>query len=238
MRKFYSTGKKKRNTDFSNMEIASNFHDIDWLKKALTHSSYIPQQSGDRVKGKACYLSGRGGDNERLEFLGDAVLDAVISKILFDRISADEGDLSKLRSQIVCEHSLANIARDLEVGDFLLLGRSVEQSGGRDADSILSDAVEAIIGALFIDSGYEACFDFAFDVFEDTIDAAIAGKLFADFKSEFQEYIQSSGMDAKDYIRYNLVDSDGPDHAKTFFVELLLDGKKGGRGKRQNKKRS
>ena len=235
MKKTDDNVKFKFNVGLKNPELAGLFSDISLLENALTHSSFHAANA-EHVQGAVCDLAQNGINNERLEFLGDAVLDLVISELLFSRIAANEGDLSKLRAQIVCEHSLSLIARKQHIGDFLILGRSVEQSGGRQSPSILSDALEAVIGALFVDSGYDICREFVLKIFDATIKSAIAGELFTDFKSEFQEYVQSSGKDAKDHIAYRLVDSKGPEHSKIFFVELLLDGKSVGSGSGKTKK--
>lgn len=235
MKKTDDNAKFRSKVSLKNPELAGLFNDISLLENALTHSSFHVVNT-ERAQGAVCDLAQNGINNERLEFLGDAVLDLVIAEVLFSRIAANEGDLSKLRAQIVCEHSLSLIATEQHIGDFLILGRSVEQSGGRQSVAILSDALEAVIGALFVDSGYNICREFVLKIFDSTIESAIAGELFTDFKSEFQEYIQSSGKDARDHIAYRLVDSKGPEHSKVFFVELLLDGESVGSGSGKTKK--
>ena len=204
--------------------IKYEFQDIRLLEIALTHSSYF------RGKGPSAGL-----DNERFEFLGDAFLDAVIGEALYHRIpEGEEGQLSKLRALIVCEASLSKNARRLGFGEALLLGHGEEQSGGRNRDSILADAVEAVIGAVYLDGGFEKAKGFILDQFEQTIRDAMAGKLHRDYKSEFQEMIQLRR--AGDNIRYVAAGSEGPDHNKTFHVQLMVNDNVLGAGSGRSKK--
>lgn len=210
-------------TAFQN-RIGYEFRDIALLEKSLTHSSYY------RGKGQ-----GVGKDYERLEFLGDAFLDAVIGESLYHRLpEGEEGKLSKLRALVVCEIALSRVAQELGIGEVLLLGHGEDQSGGRKRDSILADATEALIGAVYLDGGFEQAKELILRIFEKTMVEAIEGRLFSDYKSEFQELIQLRR--AGDNIEYVAVGSEGPDHDKTFHVELTVNGKVHGAGTGKSKK--
>ena len=174
-------------------------------------------------------------DNERLEFLGDAFLDAIVSVELYHRMEkVTEGRLTKTRALIVCENALAEAARTISLGSFINMGHGEESAGGRSKDSILADAMEAVIGALFLDGGYDAAKKFVLDVFSDTIDRAIQGKIFLDYKSEVQEVLQSRGIPVN--IIYLTDREEGPAHDKTFFVHMECNGKSYGRGSGKSKK--
>jgi len=210
-------------TSFQN-KIGYQFRDITLLQKSLTHSSYH--------RGKS---QGIGKDNERLEFLGDAFLDAVIGESLYHRLpDSEEGRLSKLRALVVCEVALSRVARELGVGEVLILGHGEDQSGGRNRDSILADATEALFGAVYLDGGFQQAKELILRVFESTMNDAIEGRLFSDYKSEFQELIQLRR--AGDNIEYVPVGSEGPDHDKTFYVELKVNGNVLGEGTGKSKK--
>ena len=207
-------------TSFQN-KIGYQFRDLALLEKSLTHSSFY------RGKGQ-----GIGKDNERLEFLGDAFLDAVIGESLYHRLpEGEEGKLSKLRALVVCEVALSKVARELGIGDVLFLGHGEHQSGGRNRDSILADATEALIGAVYLDGGFSEAKDLILRIFENTMVEAIEGRLFSDYKSEFQELIQLRR--AGDNIEYVSVGSEGPDHDKTFHVELKVNGAGTGKSKKE-----
>lgn len=203
--------------------LGYNFRDTELLEKALTHSSYF------RGRGM-----GPGKDNERLEFLGDAFLDAVISEELYKRMPrGEEGRLSKTRALIVCESSLARIGNVIELGMQMHLGRGEDISGGRHRESIIADAVEAVIGAIFLDGGYEETKAAVMRLFRKTMEAAINGRMHSDYKSELQEIIQGKGITDIKYILYK---EEGPDHDKTFYVNLFVDGKIAGSGSGKSKK--
>lgn len=211
------------NRDFEKV-IQYTFRDKELLNKALTHSSYCREHAVETKN-----------NNERLEFLGDAFFDAIISVELYNRLTqVDEGKLTKTRALIVCEKSLAQIARRLGIGDYLNMGKGEELSGGRHRESILADAVEAVIGAIYIDSGYEEAARFVSREFADTIDNAVAGKLFTDYKTQVQEALQKRGR--KTVISYHLDKETGPDHDKTFYVHLVCNGKTLGSGSGKSKK--
>lgn len=202
--------------------IGYKFNNTIHLERALTHSSYKDKHSAYQ-------------DNERLEFLGDAFFDAIVSAELYRTMqNVTEGRLTKTRALVVCEKSLAYAARKFGLGKYIRIGHGEEVAGGRDKDSILADAMEAVIGAIYIDGGYEPTEKFVLRTFSDTIKAAAEGKLFSDFKSEVQEFIQKNGKNLA--ITYNIVKEEGPAHDKTFFVNLSYDGQVLGEGSGKNKK--
>ena len=203
--------------------IKYKFINEEYLERALTHSSYNREKNTKHM------------DNERLEFLGDAFLDAIVSVELYHRMEkVTEGRLTKTRALIVCENALAEAARTISLGSFINMGHGEESAGGRSKDSILADAMEAVIGALFLDGGYDAAKKFVLDVFSDTIDRAIQGKIFLDYKSEVQEVLQSRGIPVN--IIYVTDREEGPAHDKTFFVHMEYNGKSYGRGSGKSKK--
>ena len=204
--------------------IGYKFNDRQLLDKALTHSSYVKENGQSKLY-----------DNERLEFLGDAFLDAIIGEALYKRLpSAEEGNLTKARASIVCERSLAEAGRRLSIGEHMLFSRGEEKSGGRNRDSILADGMEAVIGAIYLDGGYEEAQNFVLRIFQDSLQAAGEGKLSnRDYKSEIQDHLQGNGILD---IHYALEKEEGPDHDKRFSVRLEICGKTAGRGSGKSKK--
>lgn len=200
--------------------IGYHFQNIALLKQAVTHSSYTNEQ---RINKAAHY--------ERLEFLGDAVLEMVSSAFLFEEHpNMPEGELTKLRASMVCEPSLAFCARDLELGEFMLLGKGEEATGGRNRDSIISDVMEAVIGAIYLDGGLEPANRFIDKfVLSDLEDK----QLFFDSKTNLQELIQGK---LKKEFRYELLSEEGPEHDKVFRVEILMEEEKIGTGQGRTKK--
>ena len=198
------------------------FNNIEYLKTALTHSSYANEVKGD-VK---C--------NERLEFLGDAVLSIIVSDYIFKNCPhLPEGDLTKLRASLVCEKSLCGYARSLNVGECLLLSRGEHHCGGYDRPSILADAFEAIIAAIYLDGGIENARKFVLRFVIPDIENP-RPKTFKDYKTCLQEIIQQN---PEEHLEYILVGESGPDHNKHFVVEVHLNsniiGKGGGRSKKE-----
>ncbi len=190
--------------------IPYHFKDQGLLKRALTHSSFANECQNKEIK-----------DNERLEFLGDAVLEIAVSDYLY-RTYPDwsEGELSKRRVAIVCEQTLDLCAKPLELSKYLYMGRGEERTGGRKRASILSDAMEAVIGAVYLDGGFEE----ARQYIEKVILEEVKDKpLYHDCKTALQELIQGS---SKKKIEYRDAGSKGPDHNKTFLVELLIGDEK------------
>ena len=211
------------NHQFELLEKKSGYHfqNPHLLKQAMTHSSYANEH-----KAKGYH------DNERLEFLGDAVLEVVSSEFLFRHYPAlPEGDLTKLRASIVCELTLALCARELDLGDFLLLGKGEEHTGGRKRDSIVSDAMEALIGAIYLDGGFASAKEFVHRFIMTDIEHK---KLFYDSKTILQEQVQKNWHDGE--ISYVLTGEEGPDHDKTFLVDLYVAGEKKSSGKGRTKK--
>ncbi|NBI06856.1 ribonuclease III [Senegalia massiliensis] len=203
--------------------INYEFSDITLLNKALTHSSYANEFKSKKI----LY-------NERLEFLGDSVLGLVISDYIFNKYkNFPEGELTKIRALTVCEPSLAEISKKLNLGEFMLLGKGEEATGGRTRISILSDAFEAVIGAIYLDGGMKASKKFILNNLLETIINAVNGEMLLDYKTELQEIIQ---QDSNSNIKYNVVKEEGPDHNKKFYVEVSNNGKILGTGKGNSKK--
>lgn len=201
-------------------KIGYDFRDFSLLKTAMMHSSYTNERHLEKYR---C--------NERLEFLGDAVLELVSSEFLFrESPRVSEGELTKTRASMVCEPSLAMCARDIGLGDYLLLGKGEEATGGRKRDSITSDAMEALIGAIYLDGGFTSAKEFIHRfVLTDLEDK----KLFYDSKTILQEMVQA---DRNREISYHLVGEKGPDHNKSFSVEVLIGGDVYGAGQGRTKK--
>ncbi len=201
-------------------KIGYQFQNKALLKQALTHSSFANEQKINKLE-----------DYERLEFLGDAVLELISSDFLFHaNPQLTEGKLTKLRSSMVCEPALAYCARDLELGEYMLLGKGEEATGGRKRESITSDAMEALIGALYLDGGLEEAHAFIQRFILSDLENKI---LFYDSKTVLQEMIQT--MEQADFY-YELIGEEGPDHDKEFEVKAVLNGKKIGSGKGRTKK--
>ena len=204
-------------------KIGYQFQNRNYLETALTHSSFNREKNTKHQ------------DNERLEFLGDAFFDAVISVELYERLKhVTEGKLTKTTALIVCESALAQVARGYELGSYLNLGHGEDTGGGRHKDSILADSMEAVIGAIYLDGGYQAMQNFVKKSFSRMIDQAIDGKLFSDYKSEVQEILQGKGKPVT--IAYETDREEGPAHDKTFFVHLSCNGEIMGKGIGKSKK--
>ena len=187
--------------------IHHRFDQVKLLETALTHSSYANEQEGN-------------ADNERLEFLGDAVLELCISEEGFKRFPcAPEGQLTRIRSQLVKEKSLAAIARGLGLSSHVLLGRGEEQQGGRDRDALLADAFEAVMGAVFLDAGFEAARNTILRLFEDLWPEQAVLPETKDYKSRLQEVAQERFRDRPVYVLSGTL---GPEHEKVFRVDATL----------------
>lgn len=204
--------------------IDYKFKDLNLLNTSLCHSSYANENKNKGIE-----------SNERLEFLGDVVVDLVVSDYLYKRFSHyPEGQLTKIRASIVCEPSLAYAARKISLGDYLLLGKGEALSGGRDRDSILADAFEALAAAIYLDGGYATVKDVLIRNFEqDIIHAIHKGELFIDYKTELQELLQRK---SKVKVEYKVAKEVGPDHNKKFFVDLIVEDKIIGEGVGKSKK--
>ena len=196
------------------------FQNFDLLVNAMTHSSYANEH-------KISYV----GNNERLEFLGDAVLELTSSEFLFNKYpNTPEGELTKKRASMVCEPTLALCAKDLSLGSYLLLGKGEEATGGRERDSIVSDAMEALIGAIYLDGGFANAKEFIWKFILNDIESK---RLFYDSKTTLQEIIQ--GRYEED-VHYVLVREEGPDHNKSFYMQVVLGNEVLGEGCGHTKK--
>lgn len=205
--------------------IGYTFKDSHYLVRALTHSSYSNENKKEKLK-----------NNERLEFLGDSVLGLTISEFLYSHYAQlEEGQLTKIRAKIVCEASLGEASRNLRLGEFMLFGRGEELTGGRERTSILSDAFEALIAAIFLDGGMECARKFVLNQLMGIIEDAVQGKLFVDYKTRLQEVIQ---VQKGNRIKYDIVNEEGPDHSKIFFTEVKLNDIAIGIGSGHSKKES
>ena len=219
--KMKSFNEIKENIDRFEAAIDYKFNNREYILEALTHSSY----SNENKKFKY---------NERMEFLGDSVLGLVISDHIFKKeTGVPEGELTKLRANIVCEGSLSEAAKNINLGDYILLGRGEEATGGRERKSILADAFEAVIAAIYLDGGMESASKFILSNLSEIIKDSIDGKIFRDYKTQLQEEIQKNGASN---IWYRLIDEDGPDHNKTFIMMVGVDEKELGVGKGKSKK--
>ena len=201
--------------------IGYRFQRIHLLEQAMTHSSYANEHRRDKM-----------GNNERLEFLGDAVLEAVSSDFLYHTYPLmPEGDMTKLRASLVCEPTLAYCARILHLPDQIRLGKGEEQTGGRGRNSIVSDALEALIGAIYLDGGFEPARTFILAHILDDIEHK---KLFHDSKTVLQEIVQD--WQKREEICYEPIGEEGPDHAKRFIVQVRIGDRLFPEGKGSTKK--
>lgn len=199
------------------------WRDPGLLRRALIHSSYTYE---NKEQGEH--------NNERLEYLGDAVLELIISDYFYRAFpDKTEGELTKMRALTVCEPSLAAVARRLELGRYMLMGRGEERSGGRDRPSILADAFEALLGAIYLDAGLEEARRVVLRELADIIKEVGTGNALRDYKTELQELLQRK---AADPIRYFIIDEQGPDHDKTFTAVVEYRGKRMGSGRGKSKK--
>jgi len=200
--------------------IGYEFNEQRLLQQALTHSSFANEKHMKKLS-----------DNERLEFLGDAVLEVVSSEFLYkEHTDLPEGDLTKLRASIVCEPTLALCTREIDLGKYLYLGKGENLTGGRGRKSILSDALEAVIGAIYLDGGFEPAKAFIHRFILTDIEHK---KLFYDSKTILQEIVQEKGIQPVEYI---LTGESGPDHDKQFTVSVQVNGQVVGNGTGHTKK--
>jgi ribonuclease-3 len=200
-------------------KIGYSFSNLKYLETALTHSSYANEH-----KTKS---------NERLEFLGDSVLSLIVSENLFLRFSEDdEGDLSKIRASLVCEKGLFELAKKIDLPKYIKLGNGEENTGGRDRASVVSDAFEALLAAIFLDSDFKTAKDWLLSLMEEELKTADE-KPSDDYKTKIQEITQKGG---KGKVSYALVSESGPDHNKKFVCAVMVDGVKICEGTGKNKK--
>lgn len=201
--------------------IGYKFKNKNYLQIALTHSSYVNEHKLTK-------------DNERLEFLGDSVLGLIVSNYIFAyKSSLKEGELTKIRSTIVCEKSLMHIAEKLKIGQYIKLGKGEKISGGAKRASILADAVEAMIAAIYLDSDFDNVSKYVLDWLGDTIKNALDNKKNDDYKSKLQEEVQKVRGRT---LKYELIAMKGPDHERTFTIGVYCDNRLIGTGKGHSKK--
>lgn len=190
--------------------IGYKFKNEALLKTALTHSSYA-----NECKKKGCE------SNERLEFLGDSVLGIIVSEYIFKNFKTlSEGELTKMRASVVCESTLCELSRRIGLGDYLMLGKGEEMSNGRDRDSILADAFEALLASVYLDGGLKGARKVVLPFVEKGAAAAVKGKVFKDYKTLLQEIVQKN---KEEELHYVLKSESGPDHEKEFCVEVKLN---------------
>lgn len=200
------------------------FKNEDLLINALTHSSYA-----NEVRNGV-------SSNERLEFLGDSVLSIIVSEYIYKKFGdLPEGELTKIRASLVCEKSLCQFSREMDLGQYLRLGKGEEKGGGRERDSILADAFEAVLAAMYLDGGFEVAKKHVLRFIKDELYNHNEAEAFKDYKTTLQEIIQRNPEESVTYI---LTNETGPDHDKVFEVEVRLNSNTIGRGKGKNKKQA
>ena len=216
-------GKLPKKPDDLTAILDYSFKNEELLSQAFRHPSYVYEKDDPGVS-----------DNQRLEFLGDAVINLAISHLLMESFpEMKEGDLSKYRASLVSESGLHFIARELELGDYLLLGKGEERTNGRKKPSILTDALEALIGAIYLDGGFTDALRVIEGIFSPLLNRIGLGGSINDFKTELQEYSQEAFQSTPEY---RLEKETGPDHNKTFYVAVYLKGNVLGRGEGKSKK--
>ena len=201
-------------------KIGYRFQEFSLLEHAMRHSSFCNEQKMDKLQ-----------NNERMEFLGDAVLELVTSEFLYTKYpKMPEGEATRKRASMVCEQTLALCAKELELGSYLFLGKGEELTGGRERASVTSDALEALIGAIYLDGGFTNAKEF---IEKFVLNGIEEKQLFFDSKTIFQEMMQSI---TNEVIHYELLSQEGPDHCKTFEVELFVGNRSAGKGTGKSKK--
>jgi ribonuclease-3 len=210
-------------SDFSELQHALNirFRQVRLLEQAFTHASYVNEHRSAQE------------DNERLEFLGDAVLELAVSEFLFEKFrDYSEGEMTRLRASIVCEPSLVKYAEALEFGRYVRLGKGEERAGGRERPALLADVFEAFVGALYLDQGFAAVRSFLEKVIFPDITVAEKPR-FSDYKTQLQEFIQQRAMPP---LEYRIVEERGPAHDREFVAEVWMAGERLGGGIGRSKK--
>ncbi len=216
------SSERKKELQLFEKHAKIRFRNIEFLNLAFCHRSFA-NESSENIE-----------NNEKLEFLGDSVLGLVVSDHLF-RILPDkvEGDLARVKSYVVSEDSLEGIAKLLKVDNYILIGKGEEYSGGRSKKALLADALEAIIGAYYLDSGFKSAKEFILTYLIPEINKVLENKHKKDYKTLLQEYVQKK---YKSYPKYNLVKKTGPDHNRIFWIEVVVKGKSYGPAEGKNKK--
>lgn len=201
-------------------KIGYEFKDKGIFRIALTHSSYANENHTR--------------DNERLEFLGDSVLSIIISEYIFKKMQdVDEGDLTKFRATLVCEQSLASVAEKIHLSELIFLGRGEERTGGRKRPSIISDAFEAVLAAIYLDSGLDTARKWLLGLMTERIEKVLAGEYYSDYKTTLQELIQKNGKGA---VSYQTVSETGKEHNKQFTVQVIINDEPMNKGVGRSKK--
>ena len=226
------TVSRERNAAFERLEaaIGYNFKDRLLLRRAMTHSSHS-NETGERNHHLLC--------NERLEFLGDSVLSIVVSRYLFTTYPQEgEGILTNMRKDVVCAEALARYARRIGIGDCLYLGNGEELSGGRDKENILADAFEALLAAVYLDAddqAMEIISSFLLPLVQKDLSELVSRGIDGDFKTPLQQFVQQTEGDVLEYV---LIRAEGPDHQKTFEVEVRVNSNPCGRGVGSSKRKA
>ena len=206
--------------------LGVQMHDLELLNMALTHTSYA-HEAKQQPKPQ---------HNERIEFLGDSVLSIIVSTYMYNNFpELAEGQLTKLRAHLVCEYSLFEYAKKIHLGDYLQLGRGEDFTGGRERPSILADAFESVLGAIYLDQGMDVARTYLLGLMQPEIDYICRHGIFNDYKTRLQEYLQRDG---EVEITYRLLGSSGPEHNKVFTSEVIFEGKVIGKGQGHSKKDS
>ena len=215
--------KLPKNPDNLATILGYSFNNQELIFQAFRHPSYVYEKDDLGIS-----------DNQRLEFLGDAVINLAISHLLMESFpDMKEGDLSKYRASLVSEGGLYHIAHELKLGDYLLLGKGEEQTNGRKKPSIITDAFEALIGAIYLDGGFPEALRIITKLFSQSLNKINLGKSINDFKTELQEYSQDTFQSPPEY---RIEKETGPDHNKTFYVSVYLKENLMGKGKGKSKK--
>lgn len=216
--------KRKKILDELQSNLDYKFKNVNLLNRALTHSSYANENKMKSYE-----------NNERLEFLGDVVVNLIVSDYLYKTYpELPEGELTKKRATIVCESSLAFAAKKINLGKYVLLGKGEEATGGRDRESILADTFESLTGAMYTDSGILLTDKVLLEMFEEEVIYALSkGSLFIDYKTNLQEVLQKN---SKSKIQYSVEKEVGPDHNKKFYMNVIVENKIIGKGIGRNKK--
>jgi ribonuclease III len=215
----------KRKADYTRLQkrLGYQFRNISLLRQSLTHRSFANESGDPKIE-----------DNEKLEFLGDSVIGFVISDLLYQRFPRfREGDLSRVKSHVVSEPFLARLARELDLGAFLLLGKGEAASGGHNKSSLLSNCYEALVAAIYLDGGIEPAWDFLIRCFKERIESLIRNRRILDHKSLLQEHSQEL-FNCIPFYRLRRIK--GPDHDRTFEVDLIIKGEVFSVGAGKNKK--
>ncbi len=208
--------------DFEN-KINYTFENKDYLITALSHSSYANDKAQSSIE-----------SNERFEFFGDSIVNFIVSKSIFlNHSELSEGNMTRIRANIVCETSLKNQSVKLEIGEYLILGKGEVQTGGRKRASILADAFEAITASIYLDGGIKAAEKFVLEHLNDMIEESVETLTFQDYKTKLQEMVNRNN---EQRIAYEVISEKGPDHNKIFVSQLRIDGKIIAKGSGKNKK--